>query len=232
MKSTSTPLKAFLLSLLLIFCPALAHAEDSEAPSDILTSRVAYAASPVIVTAADLVTKVYGAIDLPALSSDSKALSQKETVAKAGKMLKLRPVVEDNNVWLDSDAGYLVSYSGMTPQVSAVAQFDDDSLSGFSYFFIFPYAVGGRDEANRNQCAFCGSLLQEMYDMGSIVGVPVDEEIQDPDPLFTALGSYEGNHINVSLREQTQPDASGRFLLVLEVTPNVYNLYDAVMAQK
>ncbi len=218
-------LKSTTLLVVFMMVSLKATANDSEAPKDMLVSHLTKASvSPVIVTAADLVTKVYGALPL--------TCTKEETVANAGKQLNLVPEADENDLWLDSDAGYTVSYSGMTPHVSAVAQFDDDTLSNFGYFFIFPYNAGCREEANRDQCAFCSSLLQEMYDMGSIVGVPVDEEDVTPDPLFSALGSYDGNHINVSLREQTQPDASGRFLLVLEVTPNAYNLYDAVMAMQ
>lgn len=181
--------------------------------------------TPVIVTAADLMTKVYGAIEI----SDSK----EETIAHASKQFNMIPEADNNDLWMDSDRGYAVCYSGMSPEVSAVAQYDDNKLRSFGYFFIFPYTSGCREEANQNQCSFCSCLLQEMYDMGSITGVPVDDEMDTtPDPLFEALGSYDGNHINVTLRELTQPDDSGRFLLVLEVTPNVYNLYDDVMAAR
>lgn len=206
----------------------------ADAPQDVLVSKVSsMMTAPVIVTAADLVTKIYGAIDIPSVNSgdDSQALSQKEEILNAGRAMRLNPEEDETGMWLDSTSGYHVSYSGMTPDVSAVAQFDNDNLSSFGYFFIFPYSAGQREHANRDQCAFCGSLLQEMYDMGSIVGVPVEED-SIADPLFTALGSYDGNHINVSLREQRKPDASGRFLLVVEVTPGVYNLYDSVMAME
>lgn len=227
-----------LLMLLAAAWPAAVMAnepasETTEAAADVLVAKVSsMMPTPVIVTAADLVTKVYGAIALPTVSDENaQDLSQKDRLLKAGKALRLRPEEDETGIWLDSSSGYRVSYSGMTPEVSAVAQFDDNNLSSFGYFFIFPYVAGQRDEANSNQCAFCGSLLQEMYDMGSILGVPADEDGAD-DPLFSALGSYEGNHINVSLREQRKPDASGRFLLVLEVTPDVYNLYDSVMAME
>ncbi len=204
---------------------------NAAAGDDVLISKVSSMMSaPVIVTAADLVTKIYGAIDIPSATSD-KNVSQKEQILKAGRAMRLNPEEDETGVWLESAAGYRVSYDGMTPDVSAVAEFDDDHLSSFGYFFFFPYAAGQRDKANLSQCAFCGSLLQEMYDMGSIVGVPADEDGIE-DPLFTALGSYDGNHINVSLREQRKPDASGRFLLVVEVTPDVYNLYDSVMAME
>lgn len=206
----------------------------AETGPDVLVSRMSsMMASPVIVTAADLVTKIYGAIDIPSVGYDKEypVISQKQEILKEGKALHLHPEEDETGMWLDSTAGYRVSFSGMAPDVSAVAQFDNDDLSSFGYFFMFPYSAGQRDAANRSQCEFCGALLQEMFDMGSIVGVPVDDDAI-ADPLFTALGSYDGNHINVSLREQRKPDASGRFLLVLEVTPDVYNLYDSVMAME
>lgn len=220
----NTILKSATLIVVFTMATFKASANDSEAPKDMLVSNIATAsASPIIVTAADLVTKVYGALPL--------TTTKEETIQNSCKQLNLLPESDENELWLDSDTGYCVSYSGMTPQVSAVAQFDDNALSSFGYFFIFPYTTECREEANRSQCAFCSSLLQEMYDMGSIVGIPVDEDMA-PDPLFSALGSYDGHHINVSLREQTLSEDSGRFLLVLEVTPNAYNLYDAVMAMQ
>lgn len=239
LKNTTNLNKVFSLLILVCLLPLAGYAENisndegysgsatnAEAAADVLLTKIASGASPVIVTAADLVTKVYGALDV----NGSKA----ETIKHAGKHLHMLPEEEENNLWLDSDKGYCVCYSGMTPQVSAVAQFDEEgeNINSFGYFFMFPYSAGCREEANRNQCAFCSSLLQEMYDMGSIVGIPVDEEDAVSEDLFSALGSYEGHHINVALREQTQPDASGRFLLVLEITPNVYNLYDAVVAER
>lgn len=236
-------IKALALVLIALIVPAIstpAHASETpENPGqeeqalmaasqlDILTPGIAsMAVSPIIVTAADLVTKVYGTLDLP--ESGNGTLSRKETAEKGVKALKVRPEIDETGIWFESTDGYRVNYSGMTPDVSAVAQFDKDSLSSFSYFFIFPYASGCREDANRNQCAFCSSLLQEMYDMNSIAGMAADEG-EDPS-LFSALGSYDGNSINVTLREQTQPDASGRFLLILEVTPNAGNPYDSVMA--
>ncbi|MDE5881299.1 MAG: hypothetical protein K2H60_06170 [Muribaculaceae bacterium] len=219
----NTILKSATLIVVFTMATFKASASDSEAPKDMLVTNLATAtASPVIVTAADLVTKVYGALPL----TDSK----EETIQNSCKQLNLLPESDENELWLDSDTGYCVSYSGMTPQVSAVAQFDDNALSSFGYFFIFPYTTDCREEANRSQCAFCSSLLQEMYDMGSIVGVPVDEDTTSD--LFSALGSYDGHHINVSLREQSLSEGAGRFLLVLEVTPNTYNLYDSVMAMQ
>lgn len=224
-------LKSAAAALLLMAVSFNASAADSEAPKDVIISGLSTAgASPIIVTAADLVTKVYGALE--------PAATMEETMACAGSKLKMVPEQDGEDLWLDSDKGYVVSYSGMTPEVSAVAQFDDDSLSSFGYFFIFPYTVGSRDEANRHQCSFCSSLLQEMYDMGSIVGMPVMENTDssagaaEDVSLFDVLASYEGNNINMSLKEQTLDNTSGRFLLVVEVTPANPNPYDSVMAQR
>lgn len=226
-------LKSTTAALMLLAVSFNASASDSEAPKDVIVSGLSTAgASPIIVTAADLVTKVYGALEPTA--------TMEETMAYAGAKLKMMPEKEDENLWLDSDKGYVVSYSGMTPEVSAVAQFDDDSLSSFGYFFIFPYNATNRDEANRHQCSFCSSLLQEMYDMGSIVGMPVmenantsaDEADEADDSLFDVLASYEGNNINMSLKEESLDNATGRFLLIVEVTPANPNPYDSVMAQR
>ncbi len=223
-------LKSATAALVLLAVSFNSSASDSEAPKDVIISGLSTAgASPIIVTAADLVTKVYGALEPTA--------TMEETMAYAGAKLKMVPEKDGEDLWLDSDKGYVVSYSGMTPEVSAVAQFDDDSLSSFGYFFIFPYNSTNRDEANRHQCSFCSSLLQEMYDMGSIVGMPVMENEdasadEADDSLFDVLASYEGNNINMSLKEESLDNATGRFLLVVEVTPANPNPYDSVMAQR
>ena len=236
---SSLSIKALALTLICMLAPALtisaAAPENSgdetlaaASELDVLVPGIAsMSISPVIVTAADLVTKVYGAIDLP--ESGCPALTSRETTKKAVKALKVRPEIDETGVWFESEDGYRVNYSGMTPEVAAVAQFDKDTLSSFGYFFIFPYAAGHREDANRDQCAFCSSLLQEMYDMGSIAGMPADTEATS-ESLFSALGNYEGNDINMKLSEQTQPDASGRFLLVLQIIPNADNTFDSVMA--
>lgn len=107
----------------------------------------------VTVTAVDMVTKVYGVFD--------PSLTLKQTRKAVKKNLKINPSVEKNDLWLESDDGYVVNYSGMTPDVSAVAQYDEnDSIVGFCYFFKFPYTSTTRCEVNREQCAFSSSLLE------------------------------------------------------------------------
>ena len=175
--------------------------------------------SPVVVTAADLITKVYGLIEHP--------VSIESTKDQVDNKLKYSSDADETGLWLDSDSGYALSYSGMTPEVAAMAQFDESNVSNFGYFFFFPYAVGDRDRANREQCAFCGALLQEMYDMGMAAGVTEDND----DSLFEVLGSYEGNMVNVMLKEQQVADkGAGRFLLILSVTPNSFTAADDLVA--
>lgn len=178
------------------------------------------ASSAVIVTAADLVSKVYGVLELPQTIEEVKQGVEKR--------MNVAPDADETGLWLDSDSGYQLSYSGMTPDMAAVAQFDDDNLSRFGYFFFFPYKTATRDDVNRAQCAFCSSLLQEMNDMGIVSGTAEDND----DSLFEVIGAYEGNMVNVMLKEQTANGRDGgRFLVILSVTPGAFTAADDMVAQ-
>lgn len=184
------------------------------------TLSAADAPEAVIVTAADLVSKVYGVIDLPQ--------SVKEATQDIEKHMNISPDADETGLWLDTDGGYRISYSGMTPEVAAVAQFEDGNLSRFGYFFFFPYQGACRDDANRAQCAFCSSLLQEMYDMGLVSGRADDND----DSLFEVIGDYEGNMFNMMLKEQTADGRDGgRFLVIISVTPGAFTAADDFVAQ-
>lgn len=185
--------------------------------------------TPVKVTAKDLVTKVFGVADHRLSSEDLKSATNKS--------LSINPVEDEGNLWLDPTDGYAVSYYGMVPQVSAVAMYGDnaDELSNFSYFFLFPYSNGSRDNANYEQCAFCTSLLQEMEDMGMDMGCPTYT-----DALFEAIGNYGENLVNLRLVEQqsdssyvVDPDyaaSEGKYVLVLSIEPGAYTQADNWMA--
>ncbi len=231
MKYTATSLLTLLAALIFGTANLSASNAPAEAPEpssyDMATAASfgaitsSAASSAVIVTAADLVSKVYGVLDLPQTVAETKKGVE--------KCMKMEPDADETGLWLDTDSGYKLSYSGMTPEVAAVAQFeDDDTISQFGYFFFFPYNSADRDDANRAQCAFCSSLLQEMNDMGVVSGTTEDND----DSLFEVVGAYEGNMVNMMLKEQTANGRDGgRFLLILSVTPNAYTEADDLVAQ-
>lgn len=172
---------------------------------------------PLELTAIDLVTKVYGVLDT--------GLSEKDAVKEAGRRFNLTPSADSEGLWLDTADGYVVSYYGMTPLLSAVAHFDENGATDYSYFFQFPYASGSRHTADTAQCAFCGYLLQEMNDIGLMVGVP-----DTTDSIFEAFGSCDDKYINVRLLEEENIDDSGRFILMLSIVPGAYTSSDEIMA--
>lgn len=173
--------------------------------------------TPVSVTAYDLITKVYGLIDYD--------ISREQAESTLAGEINVSPTSEKKSMWLDSDDGFRISYYGMTPKLAAVAYFNDDVVSSYSYYFLFPYSPGMRDCVNLEQSLFTGSLLHEMKDFGLLVGMP-----DAGDVMFEAMGSYCDRHIHVGLFEETYPDESGRFILSLEVTPGSYAHNDYIMA--
>lgn len=217
------------VTLLFAFA-AYAQKKSPAADSKVVKMLIAKKTTPVKVTAKDLVTKVFGVADSNLNGSDLK-----KSVAKS---LSVTPQEDEGGLWLDPTDGYAVSYYGMVPQVSAVAMYDgDDSdhLAYFSYFFLFPYANGSRDNANYEQCAFCTTLLQEMEDIGMDMGGATPT-----DALFEAIGNYGENTVNIRLVEQNSnsttvvdPDhasGDGRYIIVLNVEPGAYNEADHWMA--
>lgn len=160
-------------------------------------------------TAEDFITKVYGVVD--------SGLGKEATRRAVCDALNIAPTEDEFGLWLERKDGYNIDYYGMRPEVSAMAAFDNDSVSNFGYFILFPYERGCRDEANVKQCSFCGSLLQEMRDIGLGLG-----SVPSEDALFEVVGSYDANVVDVRLVEE-MPTANegGRFILVLTVEPGV-----------
>lgn len=174
--------------------------------------------APVNFTAEDLVTKVYGV-----LSPES---SKAEICEDCATILNLRPSEEDMGLWIDSSDGYRFSYYGLTvPDVSAMASIERDSVTNFGFFFLFPYNAANRDEMNCRQAQFCGSLLQEMHDIGISFSV-----IVSPDSLFNICGDYKGNFIEVRLSEEPTSDSEGRYVLCLSVEPEAFTPADNLAA--
>lgn len=168
-------------------------------------------------TAEDLVTKVYGVVD--------NDLSQ-EQVIECIDMLHLSPSIDDSRLWLDSTEGYRVTYCGMTPEVSAYATFEENAVSNYSFFFMFPYNSSiNKESANGSQCEFCSTLLHELSALGA------DMRADDSsDVLFSAAGSYGTSNLNVSLVDDDIADNSGQYILILEVEPNAFTAADELPA--
>lgn len=159
-------------------------------------------------TVRDLVTKVYGAI--PA-NTDGKMLCD-----ECQRCLSLTPAADGDALWLDAADGYALSYNGLSPEVCAMARFSNDTLTEYTYFFLFPYTSECKGDVNRNQAEFCGCLLQEMHDLGMNMGVNANA----PEMLFDAFGGYEGNLVEVNLADEAGSDNSGRFIVTLMVEPS------------
>lgn len=172
---------------------------------------------PMAVNAADLLTKVYGAIDA--------GRSRGDCIADAETLFRMTPQEDQGPLWLDSADGFTLDYAGMSPELSAMANFDGDKLSDFGFFFLFPYASGGRDESNRDQAEFCGALLQELYDMGLDLGnntITTD--------LFDVFGDYAGNAVNIRLIDADEKENGGQFILILSVEPDGFSPADSGLA--
>lgn len=178
-------------------------AVDSVAAAASLTKRQI----PVEVTAEDFITKVYGV-----LSPDR---SRDELCEDCVNVLNLMPTEDNMGLWLDAADGYQLNYYGQQiPDVSAMAVIERDSVDHFGFFFLFPYNLTTKEEMNKRQSQFCGSLLQEMQDIGVIMGVN-----PEADALFEAVGDYKGNYVDVRLMDETLGSNSGRYVLFLECYP-------------
>lgn len=171
----------------------------------------------VRLTAHDIVTKVYGVFDV--------SMTRDESVSKMNQILEVIPEEDDTGIWVDSDAGYNIDYYGMRPDCSAVARFDDDGIvKDFGFFFFFPYDEVTREKSVVSQTAFCGSLLQELHDIGADMGVNVLT-----DAIFETIGQYAGNMVEVRLIDEKAVlhDDHGRFIVVVSVEPQ--SSFDALL---
>lgn len=163
---------------------------------------------PVELTAEDFITKVYGV-----LSPDR---SRAELCRDCRTMLDLMPEEDNMGLWIQSDDGYEVSYYGMRiPDVAAMASIERDSIADFAFFFLFPYTDATREEMNRRQASFSGSLLQEMQDIGALMAAEPGPE----DSLFEATGEYAGNFVDLRLADEPAVSGGGRYVLYLTVEP-------------
>lgn len=170
-------------------------------------------AAPLEVNAKALITKVYGVA--------STSLHKHEICDAALQHLSMQPEEEESGMWLDSEDGYELSYRGMSPKMCAMAHFNNNTLTEYRYFFIFPYISDNRAEANSNQADFAGSLLQEISDLGADMGSDILT-----DAIFATYGSYGESHLEVTLT-----DDSTQYILMLKIEPEAFLANDSLMAQ-
>lgn len=176
--------------------------------------------TPLQLTAMDMVTKAFGLLD--------PSMGEKEAVETMSREWNVTPQNDSTGWWMDASDGYSIDYYGMNPEVCAVANMGDSAIVNYTYFFLFPYTEECREEAVRNQSAFCGCLLQEMHDFGLLVGVP-----DSTDAIFECVGSYGGHHIDVRLTDDPktgEEGGKGCFVVAVAVTPAVYNVNDYILA--
>lgn len=213
------------------FCPcfALSYASDTTAGTMTFSGSIDHTAVepfgespstpvPLHLTAVDLITKVFGTVDV--------SLTKIQACQAAKHHLNMIPTEEETGVWLDASDGYAIEYYGMSPRTTAMASFSDGGLEEFGYFFVFPFKSDEKEWANVTQCAFCSSLLQELYDLGLIVGVP-----DTTDSLFEVFGSYKDSHLTVSLNEHDYDNGTGVYVVSLGVVPHAFSESDFIAAK-
>ena len=158
----------------------------------------------------DLITKAYGMI--PAVNS------RQSTIELSEEMMNVTPTVEDNNLWLDSTDGYAINYNGMTPDVSALVRLENDSISDYGFFFLFPYSEVDKKYATADQVDFSKTMLQEFEDMGLDLGAnPYTSD------LFEVTGDYTDNFVAMRLIDDKEGE---RYILMLSVEPNAMSEID------
>ena len=173
----------------------------------------------VMVSADDLMTKVYGFIS-------SEGISRHNIFDETQNRLRLIPYEDETGIWLETADGFLVNYYGMSPQVAAMARFEgvdqEAPLAEFGYFFLFPYNPAEKDKTDSRQVMFSGSLLQEMHDIGADMGV----NVMSPD-VFEVVGSYAANYVNMRLIDDADSD---RYILMLSIEPEGFADADDIPA--
>lgn len=160
----------------------------------------------------DLITKAYGMI--PAVNSREATIDLSEIV------MNLTPSEEEENLWLDSSDGYSISYNGMTPDVSALVRLQNDSISDYGFFFLFPYSQEEKQCATAEQVDFSKTMLQEFQDLGLDMGAnPYTKD------LFEVNGDYTDNFIALRLIDDSEGE---RYILMLSVEPNAISDADRI----
>lgn len=203
----------------------LAEMSSAEIITLLDNSRVISKLSPKVsrevtvdVTAEDLISKVYGVID--------NSMTRNQMLADTFNQISMMPSSEVTGLWLDSSEGFNINYSGMCPEVSAMARFNGEELTDYGYFFLFPYNCSEKENANADQCRFCGSLLQELSDMGDDWGVN-----QLSGDLFEVIGEHDGNYVAIRLIDDAgNGESGGRFIVLMSVEPVGFTSSDNLAA--
>ena len=179
-----------------------------------------YAKRPVKITAAELIGKVYGVAD--------PRCGREECREQALQNFSAAPVESDGAEWMGEAEGFVISYGGQTPETEAMARYSHDDVTGYGYIFYFPYSSHGREKANREQCRFCSSLMEDLVEIGAIMGA--DPQTED---LFDVTEIYKGNDVQLTLSEVAESesvsetleageipaDRSGQFILMVSIVP-------------
>ncbi len=169
----------------------------------------------ISLTGEDLITKAYGTI--PAINSKEKTINLSET------LMSMTPAEEDNALWLDSADGYCIDYNGMTPDVSALVRIENDSISDYGFFFLFPYSEVAKKYVTTDQVDFSKTMLQEFEDLGLDLGAnPYTSD------LFEVSGEYTNNVVGMRLIDDTEGE---RYILMLSVEPNGLTEADLALAE-
>lgn len=177
------------------------------------------ATDAVDVNVRDMITKVFGILEGAATLDDC---------IRGARDFDAEPQVDDRHVWVDSDRGYNIRYSGVTPDVSAAAGIaDNDSIAEYCYFFLFPYDSDSHCRERQAQARFCGSMLQELNDMQD-VSAGVNTLSTD---LFDVVADCGGRLVNLRLMDSRNPDRnSGRYILMFIVQPDAFTPQDDIIA--
>ena len=161
-------------------------------------------AEAIQVSGHDLLTKAYGTIE--AVNSSAGTIDLSENV------MNMTPVREENCLWLDSNDGYNIEYNGMSPDVSALVRLENDSISDYGFFFLFPYAD------SLDQRDFSLSLLEDFEKMGIDLGANAYTS-----DLFEVSGDYIDNYMAMRLIDDSEGE---RLILLLSVEPNAISAAD------
>lgn len=168
----------------------------------------------ITVSGRDLLTKAYGTI--------SSVNSSEGAIDMAQKTMNVTPEREDNYLWLDSADGYNIEYNGMSPEVSALVRLENDSISDYGFFFLFPYSADDKENAGMDQTRFSLSMLEDFESLGVDLGANAYTS-----DLFEVNGDYADNYMAMRLIDDSEGE---RFILLLSVEPNACNEMDRVAA--
>ena len=155
----------------------------------------------------DLLTKAYGTV--------SAVNSSKGTIRMATEEMNLTPSRENDYLWVDSAEGYNLEYKGMSPDVSALVRLENDSISDYGFFFLFPY-----DNSSEDQAKFSLTMLEDFEKMGIDLGANAYTS-----DMFEVSGDYSDNYM--AMRLINDPEGE-RYILFLSVEPNAISEADRV----